>query len=183
MSFPDFSRLQYIREVYDKLANVYGSLYLEESIAKYVAVLENIIQNIDSNCRYLVIVDLGCGTGVGLGLLLSCRLFSYVVGIDISIESLRKIRGFLRKRFDIDVVQCIMEMLPFRSQCFDIVISVSSLDTDCKVNYTLQIRESTRVCRFLQVHVPVRGNIQVIRHVIEKGFKFDLQKAKLTGYG
>ncbi len=181
----DFERLRYVRELYDELSRSYYLLYYRESLLKYLQAVESIC-----SARFLVriprsflIADLGCGIGIGLLVLLSVRRVCYVVGIDISGESLRRARDLYVRFPNVDLVQCIMEMLPFRHASFDIVISISSLDTDCETNYILQIQESSRVCRIVEIHLPVRGEIRVVYHLLEKGFKKSVEKCKLVHHG
>jgi len=185
LSLPDFGRLRYVRELYDELSRSYCPLYYQESLVKYLQVTELIreVRTRMGSIKSFLVADLGCGIGVGLLVLLSARYVNYIVGIDISGESLRKAHELYVRFPNVEFVQCIMEMLPFRKASFDIVISVSSLDTDCEKNYVLQVRESSRVCKIAEIHVPVRGQVRVIYHLIEKEFKTHLEKCELTHHG
>ena len=149
---PDFSRLSYIRELYNSLAGIYVQLYGSESFRKYCHVLEILQEYLKWSGREVAILDAGCGVGIGLTYLLALRKSVRVVGLDVSIDSLRH-AVVLAEKTGIDLVAAILEMLPFRDNVFDVLVTVAVLDVDHKLNLKLQLQESRRVTRSLQIHI------------------------------
>jgi len=110
-----------IQNDYDASAETYDSRYCKIQNEKFLAALEGL--NIKDR-----IVDLGCGTG-----LLSEFLNKKIFGCDISFEMLRKAkkRGML-------VVQADLDLLPFKSEAFNSVVSFTSIQNLPKPDATLK---------------------------------------------
>ncbi len=152
----DYERLIYIASLYDMLARTYVELYGTESFRKYCLVIEFLQQLLASkpiSNRVLTLLDAGSGVGIGLTYLSSMRLPVHAIGVDISRESCKVAYGSMTRNMT-DIVVAAIEMLPFRDKRFDIVLAVSSLDLDVKVNLKLQLNELKRVSRGVNLYVP-----------------------------
>jgi len=119
-------RLEYVRNLYDNLADRYDEIYGEEQLGKYWTI---------SPLIYGEVLDLGCGTGIGHVVIDP----SYYVGLDISFNMAKKACAR-----DLDVVVGEMHLLPFREDSFDVVIAITVIDVE---HYRLErvISEALRV--------------------------------------
>lgn len=100
-----------VKEKYELTAQVYDARYEQIQTDKYVAMLEGLKLE-------KPILDLGCGTGLLLKILVKSKVF----GCDISFEMLKKAKE--RGEF---VVQADLDYLPFKPNTFAIVLSFTSL--------------------------------------------------------
>jgi len=85
--------------------------------AKRINALESILGSLKNK----LILDLGCGMG---GFVVAANLREILtIGLDIDIENLKitRIRG-LKYDFTPDIVLGIGEMLPFKDNCFDVIV-------------------------------------------------------------
>ena len=108
-----------ISELYDAVASSYEELYGEEQLAK----LSEIMKHLPKRC-FQAVLDAGCGTGLFFEKL--SKDGEEVVGLDLSWEMLRRARS-KAYRFNVHLVRGDVEHLPFRSGCFDLVVSVTVL--------------------------------------------------------
>ncbi len=107
-----------VADAYDALGGrIYDLRYAEEQGAKYDALLLRMTPEPDD-----VALDIGCGTG-----LLTERLESQAVGIDISASLLSTARSRLRSRERSYLVMGDAGALPFRDSSFDGVFSFTVL--------------------------------------------------------
>jgi ubiquinone/menaquinone biosynthesis C-methylase UbiE len=114
---------------------IYDLRYTEEQSAKYEALLERMTPEPDD-----VALDIGCGTG-----LLTERLESQAVGLDISASLLFTARSKLRRRDRSYLVMGEAGALPFRDSSFDTVFSVTVLQNT--PDPLSSVREMKRVGR------------------------------------
>ena len=107
-----------VADAYDTLGGrIYDLRYAEEQSAKYEALLEAMTPKLDD-----IALDIGCGTG-----LLTERLESQAVGLDISASLLSTARAKLQRRKRAYLVMGDAGALPFRFSTFDTVFSVTVL--------------------------------------------------------
>ncbi len=107
-----------VGDAYDTLGGrIYDLRYTEEQSEKYEALLERMAPEPDD-----IALDIGCGTG-----LLTERLESQAVGLDISASLLSTARSKLRRKKRSYLVMGDVGALPFRLSSFDIVFSVTVL--------------------------------------------------------
>jgi ubiquinone/menaquinone biosynthesis C-methylase UbiE len=107
-----------VADSYDTLGGrIYDLRYTEEQRAKYEALLERMTPKPDD-----LALDLGCGTG-----LLTERLESHAVGLDISASLLSTALSRLQGRARSHLVMGDVGVLPFRDSSFDKVFSVTVL--------------------------------------------------------
>ena len=107
-----------VADAYDTLGGrIYDLRYTEEQSAKYEALLEAMTPEPDD-----IALDIGCGTG-----LLTERLESQAVGLDISAILLSTARSKLQRRKRAYLVMGEAGALPFRFSSFDTVFSVTVL--------------------------------------------------------
>ena len=125
---------------YDKLANIYDSLYREEQELKIKQILRHMAVH-DSD----LILDAGCGTGFLFEHV--HKQAGYIVGVDLS-------RGLLRialSRVEQDamknvlLVQADVDYLPFKERVFDKVFALTVLQDSSDLNMTL--KEITRTAK------------------------------------
>ncbi len=107
-----------VADAYDTLGGrIYDLRYTEEQSAKYEALLEAMTPEAND-----IALDIGCGTG-----LLTERLESQAVGLDISASLLSTARRKLRRNERVYLVLGDAGALPFRFSSFDVVFSVTVL--------------------------------------------------------
>ena len=107
-----------VADAYDILGGrIYDLRYAEEQSAKYEALLEAMTLEADD-----IALDIGCGTG-----LLTERLESQAVGLDISASLLSTARAKIRRNERSYIAMGDAGALPFRSSSFDLVFSVTVL--------------------------------------------------------
>ncbi|WP_158305072.1 methyltransferase domain-containing protein [Thermoproteus uzoniensis] len=102
--------MERVAEYYDKLANIYDELYGQEQTVKYLKALAYV--------KGSRILDVGCGTGLGLGLL-SPR---YVLCVDISLGMLRRATA---RNPDADLLLADAYLLPLRQKSFDTALAIT----------------------------------------------------------
>jgi len=110
-------------EHYDRLADIYDSLYGEEQRAK----IKIIFKVMNAGAEGLML-DIGCGTGLLIEYSIAdSRCF---VGVDLSIKSLRRARERSRRlkaeRY-VSLIRADAENLPFRSEVFDRIFALTLL--------------------------------------------------------
>lgn len=150
----DYKRLKHIRNYYDELSGCYLKLYGFETMRNYLSYLDIFIEK--GKRKIKNILDLGCGIGIGIFYLKN--IGRQVVAIDISEKSINLIK-FLQKFPEIEFIVCIIEMLPFKDNVFDEVISISSLDVD-NINLIKQLQE---ICRISKSKIYIKLPSQVLQ--------------------
>lgn len=125
---------------YDRLAPIYNALYGHEQslkIKRSLGALE--IEPSD------VVLDVGCGTGLLFRYI--ARSVKMVVGVDISLASLRVARGCARDYGlnNVFLVRADADFLPFRSNVFDKVFAITLLQN--MPNPSLTLNEIARVAK------------------------------------
>ena len=107
-----------VADAYDTLGGrIYDLRYAEEQGAKYDTLLEKMTPEPDD-----VALDMGCGTG-----LLTDRLESQAVGLDISASLLSAALSRLQGRAQSHLIMGDAGALPFRNSSFDMTFSVTVL--------------------------------------------------------
>jgi ubiquinone/menaquinone biosynthesis C-methylase UbiE len=127
---------QRIAELYDNLSSSYDELYGREQSVKYRIVLEFI-----GDERFKILVDIGCGSGALLRD--TKRHYEYALGIDLSINMLKKAKT--RKMPNTDLILASSSMLPIKDHVVDCLVSISTLKADSGLPPFLV--EMTRTCR------------------------------------
>ena len=140
-------------DYYGFIANGYNELHREEQLNKLIIIKNNI--NIKKDKKML---DVGCGTGISSGF--EC----FAVGIDPSI-------GLLRQNKNDKKLLGAAEMLPFKSNSFDYVISVTSIHNFNNIKKSID--EMKRVGRqnFVFSVLKKSKKFNTIKNLIEKNFK------------
>lgn len=138
---------------YNFIAPSYNELYGEEQAKKL-----NIIKKCLKINKATKILDVGCGTGA------SSNFDCIVVGIDPSIELLKQNNNGSR-------IAGIAEMLPFKDNTFDYVISVTAMHNFKDIKNS--IAEIIRVGKqnFVVTILKKSNKFGLIRQLIEKNFK------------
>ena len=110
-----------VAEWYNKLSDSYDELYGHEQSFKQEKVLDFICDK-----RFGILVDVGCGSGAFLNAAVS--LYSYGIGVDLSINMLKAAKKKQPKKNDF--VLATSRMLPLRDGVADCLVSISTLKTD-----------------------------------------------------
>ena len=121
-----------VRRLYDKTAQIYDRRYGNIQKGKYEFALEHVH-------RARRVLDLGCGTGMLLGELAGRS--ETLVGVDSSQGMLKIARG--RGKFLLVCADA--DNLPFPSNCFDAVVSITLLQNMPVPSRT--VKEMARVLR------------------------------------
>ena len=116
---------------YDRMAAIYDLQYREEQDAKIRAALESLHLERDS-----LILDAGCGTGILLDHLRGST--TVIVGVDISLEALR--RALKRPSFSdkVNLVRADVDYMPFPDRTFDNVFAVTLIQNVPNPEVTLK---------------------------------------------
>jgi len=122
-----------IMEYYDRLADTYNSLYLDEQILKIKYIFTHVKIHYSD-----LILDAGCGTGF---LFRSIYPFAgHIIGVDLSKEILKvalaNVKHFGMKR--ISLIRADVDFLPFREKVFHKVFVLTLLQDSPKIDMTLR---------------------------------------------
>ena len=107
-----------VKNCYDLTSNMYNMRYSDEQKIKYKRALLKVKLSCDS-----IVLDVGCGSGL---------LFSYlvskvqsIIGVDVSIELLRKAKE--KNKSNIYLIQADADNLPLQNNKMDIVFAFTML--------------------------------------------------------
>lgn len=142
-----------MKNYYDSIAKGYDELYKEEQLTKF----EKIKQLVEFKGKVL---DIGCGTGF------ITELIHNVIGCDSSEKMLEKCDKGLK------VVHCSIENLPFETNSFDTVFSLTVLQDVEDIKKA--IKEIKRVLKpngKIIISVLNKNKIEIIRKELKKEFK------------
>lgn len=142
-------------DYYSQIAQGYNELHEEEQLSKLSIIKNNI--KLGKNASLL---DVGCGTGI------SSDFDCFVAGIDPSIGLLKQ-NGSSRK------VLGIAESLPFRSNSFDYVISVTSIHNFTDIKKAVDEMERVGRDDFVFSILKKSGKFELIKDLILRDFKVD----------
>ena len=154
-----------VRDKYDREAESYDELYLEEQLKKYALMAK--LVSLDGNQAYL---DCGCGTGLLIERAL--RGVKLAVGVDFSFGMLRRAKEKLKGRRSVELVLADGNHLPFIDGAFHTAFSFTVVDG--KVNREGMLAEIHRTLRpgGLAVVSVVKGAMDL------KEFKLMLKRSK-----
>ena len=107
-------------EHYDREAAIYNVQYLEEQNSKIEDIVNSIRFNQDDH-----VIDLGCGTGFLFDQI--SQNIKILVGIDLSINSLKEAKKRLKKSSNIALVRADADNIPFLNQIFNKIVAISLL--------------------------------------------------------
>lgn len=79
----------------------------------------------DSLDNEAIALDIGCGAGILTNMV--AQRTSMIIGIDISITAIRKTKRSIKKA-NVEFVVCDAELLPFRNEIFDIIVSTETFE-------------------------------------------------------
>ena len=140
---------------YDTISKGYNELYKEEQLNKLSIIKNNIKIN-----KNTIILDIGCGTGI------SSELDCYVVGIDPSIELLKQNNNYKK-------ILGIAEVLPFKDNSFDYLISVTSIHNFEDIDKSIKEMKRVGKDRFVLSILKKSAKFNFIKILIEKNFKVE----------
>ena len=125
---------------YDRIAKIYNMLYGQEQELKIKEALKNV--SLDASD---IVLDVGCGTGLLFNYI--SRSVDTIVGIDISLESLKVALDFIKKTDNpsIELVRADADFLPFKNEVFDKVFAITLLQN--MPNPLLTLHEISRVAK------------------------------------
>jgi ubiquinone/menaquinone biosynthesis C-methylase UbiE len=141
-----FEKLGIIRH-YDKMANIYDSLYREEQELKIKQILRHMAVH-DSDLT----LDEGCGTGFLFEHIY--KQGAHLVGVDLSKGLLRIALAHVRQAGtrNVSLVRADVDHLPFKERVFDKVFALTLLQDSSDLDVTLkEIIRTTKVDSMLAV--------------------------------
>lgn len=131
MSATDFwKHKKNIMRLYDDTANHYNARYANEQNRKYQVVLEAITFDSDD-----IILDNGCGTGIFMAEIVNH--VKMIVGVDISINMLKKACERMKGVKEAHVIYCDSDNLPLREGVFSKVVAFTLIQNVPDPNLTL----------------------------------------------
>jgi len=118
-----------LAKFFDDITDYLDKRWLNKLVGYYIVQrrVENIVCMSDIQCNH-TILDAGCGTGTPL--LVLSRFARTIIGIDLSLKSVRRAKSKLRKIFhcDVHLLGADVEYLPFKNKVFDAVVSIELLE-------------------------------------------------------
>jgi len=153
---------------YDRLADIYDSLYGGEQKAKIKVIFK--VMNVEAG---RLVLDIGCGTGLLMEYLVADS--GCLVGVDLSVKSLRRARERLRRlgaEQDVSLIRADAENLPFRSEVFDKIFALTLLQNTPSPRRAL--REIIRVAK---------DKSQAIVTGLRKYFTIDEFRGLISSFG
>ncbi len=128
------------KEVFDKISKVFD----ESRIDPWIEIL-NIVEPSDR------IVDLGCGCGSNAKYIFSKSRKQYV-GIDISIEMLKKMKTVLNNDHKLDLINADIRYIPLRDKCSDITTCIAAIHHIPSRDYRIKaLKEVARITNYRAV--------------------------------
>jgi len=155
-------------EYYDRLADIYDSLYGGEQKAKIKIIFK--VMNAEAGG---LVLDIGCGTGLLMEYLVADS--GCLVGVDLSVKSLRRARERLRRleaEQDVSLIRADAENLPFRNEVFDKIFALTLLQNTPSPRRAL--REIIRVAK---------DKSQAIVTGLRKYFTIDEFRGLISSFG
>ena len=144
-----------VRELYENMGLGYLELYLKESVMGYLTLIEGV------RLRYMRVIDIGCGLGVGAGLL--SGIVEQYTCIDIACSLLR----YPASLPNVDVVCSDGAMLPIRSSSFNAAILLNTVNAD--LDGLELLREARRVSRVILAKSPRDIDNELIATLLRNG--------------
>jgi len=105
---------------YDRQATIYDVQYREEQKSK----IEDILKNIELSANEQIL-DLGCGTGF-LFQHISQKV-GFLVGVDISLNTLQEAKKRIKNRSNIALIRADADNTPFFDSVFDKIFAITVL--------------------------------------------------------
>lgn len=123
---------------YDSTAHMYDLRYAEEQEAKFKIALKGL----KMRCSALVL-DVGCGTGLFFGHVVSHA--ETIIGLDISRRILLQAKERAKKHSNVQVILADADKLPFKEASFDIIFAFTLLQNMPSPDDTLkEIRRAAK---------------------------------------
>ncbi len=144
-----------IREFYEKMGLGYLELYLRESIVGYLTLIEGI------RLRDMRVIDVGCGLGIGAGLL--SGIVKQYVCIDIACSLLRYPVGLP----NVDAVCSDGAMLPIRTSSINIAILLNTINAE--LDGLEMLKEARRVSGIILAKSPRDIDNELITTLLRGG--------------
>ncbi len=108
-------------EYYDALSRSYDELYGQEQAQKH-----GMIEELLKGRKFVLAVDVGCGTGIFLQQ--ANRCYQTAIGIDLSREMLKKAQS--RKTSKVHLIMADASSLPIKDGAADLLVSVSLTEAE-----------------------------------------------------
>ncbi|MGC8570499.1 MAG: class I SAM-dependent methyltransferase [Caldivirga sp.] len=144
-----------VRELYERMGLSYLELYLVESVTGYLTLIEGV------KLRDARVIDIGCGLGIGAGLL--SGITKQYACIDIACGLLR----YPASLPNVDVVCSDGAMLPIRSSSFNTSILLNTVNAD--LDGSDLIREARRVSNVVLARSPRSIDNELIATLLRGG--------------
>ena len=139
---------------YDSIAGSYNELHGEEQLNKLSIIKKNI-----KTGKKTKILDVGCGTGI------SSDFGCFVTGIDPSL-------GLLKYNKHLKILSA-AEALPFKSNSFDYVISITSIHNFSDILQSISEMKRVGKKNFVFSVLKKSGKFNAIRQAIERNFRLN----------
>lgn len=120
-----------VAKLYNLTAHLYDRRYREEQLLKYKAILSKVRLG-----EGLKIIDVGCGTGLLLKIV--AEYVDLSIGVDSSINMLKKSLKRLGKKRSTGLVLADADNLPFKNHAFNVAFSITLIQNMPKPLQTLK---------------------------------------------
>lgn len=140
---------------YDIISKGYNELYKEEQLNKIRIIRNNI--KINNKTK---ILDIGCGTGI------SSDFDCCIIGIDSSIELLKLNKNSKK-------LLCFAEILPFKDNLFDYVISITAIHNFKNIKKSIQEMKRVGKNDFIFSILKKSKKFDYVRNLLQKNFKIE----------
>jgi SAM-dependent methyltransferase len=142
-----------VRELYERMGVGYLELYLRDSVEGYLSIVDGV------GIRGVRVIDVGCGLGIGAGLL------SGLAGQYVCVDFACSILQYPARLPNVDVLCSDGSMLPIRDLAFKVAILLNVVNAD--IDGPQLINEARRVSELVLAKSPRNIDNELISSLLE----------------
>ena len=142
-----------VRELYERMGVGYLELYLRDSVEGYLSIVDGV------GIRGVRVIDVGCGLGIGAGLL------SGLAGQYVCVDFACSILQYPARLPNVDVLCSDGSMLPIRDLAFKVAILLNVVNAD--IDGPQLINEARRVSELVFAKSPRNIDNELISSLLK----------------